>query len=959
MLQPSTNRLRVFLGTFLFFVALPRATAQVNSRAIECPSDPTVTGYTSIADINADQFDELSKITAGSSVASPPYSFVLCPNTNFDASSQTLNIVLSGTVISCGNDMAASSSLGCSIQGGASQVYLADSTTPNYNLAMVTIIGVTFEMFNGTSIDVMATETLTLTLMDVVWKNFFSDFVIRQQQAIEGTFPARVDLVGGLVDNGMGGSLFSNDAGVLVLDQLTVANITSAGLVSTSNGGVVMMQSSKVSRSVIDTIASAMMGSTLSIMDVDVFDLVFTKTVFSASDPGTMLLLNRTNIRDINNEGAWKGIAVSDQADAKLEEVQFSANGRFESLVYGRNSATIGMTDCVFDRNFGLGAVAVSSVLYALKGSSATMTRTKLTENSQVAALALASMQSMLTIRQSCFMGGSADDVVFRSSDSMTSVSSNYVAMNVNSKTCPGGNLRLSVEQAGSQCYQEGSTGCMSTCDILGEESFCVADMVMLAPGDGTNGTMAMPGTANETAADAAMGTTTPVGSAPESNGTTTATMPPPGNGTADLTMGEDAPTGNVTTSPPGDDNVTSPGDGMGTTRIDVAFEIVNDMMITDPAEVNASGLGAAFPVYVEELVASLTTTARRQLLLQQRRRLEISLVPDSAWIYEIIPVECAPDNSTALNMTNNVTTTCHEAMGKYELLLSADEDPIAVRTTYARETRAGIDDGTFQQVLLEVDPNSALVVGPSIEPTLPDTDAPMSSDSSDDMPTPSQPAGPPTLLPSATKPKCPPGTRSKSKSKSKSRTKGAKGKGGRAGASKASSHKGRKMMRKFRRAHGGGTGHRNLDGHGQVDSHMADEHGNITPEFGGEHHHPVHIDEDGMETTNFANTPKEHDEGDYYMFEEEDYLNGFLEEIGDEECEPDYYYEEASSRSKGQGKGGYYDTERTQSYGDEEQHRRQLLEGSGLPRIHGAHSSSHRISDIRAVLAAELEEQG
>lgn len=73
-----------------------------------------------------------------------------------------------------------------------------------------------------------------------------------------------------------------------------------------------------------------MMGSTLSIMDVDVFDLIFTKTVFSASDPGTMLLLNRTNIRDINNEGAWKGIAVSDQADAKLEEVQFSANGRFE-----------------------------------------------------------------------------------------------------------------------------------------------------------------------------------------------------------------------------------------------------------------------------------------------------------------------------------------------------------------------------------------------------------------------------------------------------------------------------------------------------------------------------------------------------------------------------------------------------------------------------------------------------
>ena len=45
---------------------------------------------------------------------------------------------------------------------------------------------------------------------------------------VAGVFPARVDMVGGLIDNGMGGSLFSNDGGVLVLDDLTVANITSA-----------------------------------------------------------------------------------------------------------------------------------------------------------------------------------------------------------------------------------------------------------------------------------------------------------------------------------------------------------------------------------------------------------------------------------------------------------------------------------------------------------------------------------------------------------------------------------------------------------------------------------------------------------------------------------------------------------------------------------------------------------
>ena len=49
-------------------------------------------------------------------------------------------------------------------------MYLADSTDPNYELTSATIIGVTFEMFNGTAIDVVATDKLTLTLMDVVWK---------------------------------------------------------------------------------------------------------------------------------------------------------------------------------------------------------------------------------------------------------------------------------------------------------------------------------------------------------------------------------------------------------------------------------------------------------------------------------------------------------------------------------------------------------------------------------------------------------------------------------------------------------------------------------------------------------------------------------------------------------------------------------------------------------------------
>lgn len=907
-MKMMTNCIQLLLGSLLFLS--PSVSARsVNAKAAPCPTDPSIIGYTSIADINQDQYDELARITAGSSKASPPYSFVLCPNTEFDTTAQTLKIVLSGSVFSCGSETAANSELSCSLKGGAQQVYVTDSTTPNYELSSATIVGVTFENFNGTSIDVLATEKLTLTLVDVIWKNFFSDFVIRQQPPMDGASPARVDLVGGLIDNGMGGSLFSNDGGVLVLDELTVANITSAGLVSTSNGGVVMMEASKVSRCVIDTIASATMGSTLSIIDVDFFDIVFTKTVVHVSDDGSVLTMKRSKIRDISSDGKWTGIAIHDSAEAKLEQVEFKKNIKFESLLDGRNKAMVSMIDCVFDGNTGLSPMEWSSVVYAFLHSDVRMSRTKFDGNSEVQALVFAAMQSMLSIRKSCFSGGSSEEVVFRSSDSTASLEENYAALNIRSTSCPIGNARVTVEQVGSQCYQRGGVSCNTQCETLADQSLCVADMAVLAPDvlEGRNATLP-----NTTAP--VPGATTP----PVVGGNMTTPPPgPPGAG------------GNVTGPPPagGNGTITPPGTDDSVVTINIGFEIANDMMITDVAEINASGLGEAFPVFVEQLVANLTSTARRQLWEQQRRRLEISLVPGSAAIYEIIPVGCVADNRTG-NVTSNFSTTCHEAMGKYDLALTPDEDPAAVRSTWTQETRKAIDDGTFQQVLLEVAPGSPLVVGPSIDVRNPETEPPSGGGG---VPTIPMPSGPPnTLFPTiAGMPTCG-GSKSKSKSKGRSGSKGAsKGKG---------SVVGHKKMRKHRRAPPAPT--RRLDGHLQP----ADEQGNITPELAGEFVEATHADEmvgeEVVQTSHFENALKDHDEGDYYAVGEHDDEEEDMDV--DDECEEPL---EARSRSKSSksGKGGSY------------RERRQLQESR--PRIHGAHHKTHRISDMRAVLAAELED--
>ena len=170
---PTTMiRARLFLGAFVAIACLATNTEaqDVNARATQCPTDLTVKGYTSIAALNQDQFDEATRIGAGTSKPSPPYSFVLCPNTQFDMSAAPLNILLSGSVFSCGSATEPSSTMGCSFTGGTTQVTVKESTTPNYELFSATMVGVTFEQFNGTAIDITATETLTFTIMDVVWR---------------------------------------------------------------------------------------------------------------------------------------------------------------------------------------------------------------------------------------------------------------------------------------------------------------------------------------------------------------------------------------------------------------------------------------------------------------------------------------------------------------------------------------------------------------------------------------------------------------------------------------------------------------------------------------------------------------------------------------------------------------------------------------------------------------------
>lgn len=118
-------------------------------------------GYTNVPALNMDMADEFDRI-AGGAEASPPYDFVLCPMTIFDTSSEPIRPVLSDLTIRCGGD-------GCQLDGGTSQVVFEDSTLDNYPIENITMTGISFTNFDGTSIAAYASDSTRATFESCAW----------------------------------------------------------------------------------------------------------------------------------------------------------------------------------------------------------------------------------------------------------------------------------------------------------------------------------------------------------------------------------------------------------------------------------------------------------------------------------------------------------------------------------------------------------------------------------------------------------------------------------------------------------------------------------------------------------------------------------------------------------------------------------------------------------------------
>jgi hypothetical protein len=162
---------RIFLifltATSILCILIP-ATAQSFTRAVPCPNDASISGYTTITALNTDMQNELNRI--GSILPEerdPRISYVLrlCPGETFDASVEgPILPVLNNLQIVCGN-----SDSTCTIAGGETQVSMFEPTVAGYIQENVLIEGIIFEGFT-LSVSVEASLPAMLSLSKVVWQ---------------------------------------------------------------------------------------------------------------------------------------------------------------------------------------------------------------------------------------------------------------------------------------------------------------------------------------------------------------------------------------------------------------------------------------------------------------------------------------------------------------------------------------------------------------------------------------------------------------------------------------------------------------------------------------------------------------------------------------------------------------------------------------------------------------------
>lgn len=208
--SPNGNMKDIFQVCLVVAFGLPTLVNGQNeafTRQEACPGDASLTGYTSIPNLNDDMSAELQRIQDGGDPPEGGYNLVLCPGGNFDAAGgNSIKPVLDQVSITCGGPD--STDPLCVINGGGEQLLIQDSTVDGYTVSSVTVTGLTFSGFTGvTSATLSASEPTLFTCIDCIWQDFDgSDFVADLSGSM--TMLVRAGTVRVCILNGFGSDLY-------------------------------------------------------------------------------------------------------------------------------------------------------------------------------------------------------------------------------------------------------------------------------------------------------------------------------------------------------------------------------------------------------------------------------------------------------------------------------------------------------------------------------------------------------------------------------------------------------------------------------------------------------------------------------------------------------------------------------------------------------------------------------
>lgn len=160
----------------LFLLAISNQFSQIRCQPQSCPSDPSMSGFKSVRDLNLFMLTVWNYINQGGEI-DPPFFFVLCPNTDF--SDDVILPMLNDTWIICGQDGISTNN--CTMKN-ETHVAIIPREYPGVkteSLEQVNFFGLTFSESTDVSIAAYGSASAWAYFHDCHWTRNIGNFGIR------------------------------------------------------------------------------------------------------------------------------------------------------------------------------------------------------------------------------------------------------------------------------------------------------------------------------------------------------------------------------------------------------------------------------------------------------------------------------------------------------------------------------------------------------------------------------------------------------------------------------------------------------------------------------------------------------------------------------------------------------------------------------------------------------------